>query len=53
MTTNARYNQIECPQCGWVGSDDELKTIILNDSDDIEEPDYYEEKVCPMCEEII
>jgi hypothetical protein len=39
-----------CEECGWIGNEDELKTVMLENENNPQDKTLYESKVCPECE---
>jgi hypothetical protein len=40
---------IECTNCHWVGHDDDLSVVMVDNVLDPQDHTLYEEKVCPLC----
>lgn len=40
---------IECTNCHWVGHDDDLVVVMVDNQFNREDHTLYEEKVCPLC----
>ncbi len=45
--------KIECGECGWTGTPDELKTSMDSNPNNSHDHTIYENKVCPDCTNII
>jgi hypothetical protein len=39
-----------CEECGWIGNEDELKTVMSGNENNPQDKTLYESKVCPECE---